>query len=205
MHEKWTHKRLIETEPGEPLKDRIRQLIYYEGHGKSNAWIAKKLGYKNKMSITHLRSRRWYQQEAEKVKDKLPYKVGKRWQPMTAAEIETIKELHAQGCNDSIISKQVGYSNASIRYLRHKLGLKAVHPKAPKYTEAEIDEFIRLRIDERLTYKEIAEITGRNSRKISKHVRERAGEVLSAICNKQLIKDWEKITKAWETNAEEVA
>ena len=202
---KWTHQRLMETEPGEPLKARIRQLIYYEGHGKSNAWIARKIGYKNKMSITQLRSRRWYQQEAEKVKDKLPCKVGKRWQPMTAADIETIKELHAQGCNDSTIGKQVGYSRRSIVYQRHKLGLKAIHPKPSKCTEAEIDEFIRLRVDERCTYRKIAEITGRDSHLISKRVRERAGEVLSATHNNQLIKDWEKITKAWETNTEEVA
>ena len=202
---KWTRQRAINTEPGEPLKARIRQLIYYEGHGKSNAWIAKKLGYKHKMSITHLRSRKWYQQEVERLKDKLPCPVGKRWQPMTAAEIETIKELHAQGCNDSTIGKQIGYSRRSIGHRRHQLGLKAICPKPPKCTEVEIEEFIRLRIDERLTYRKIAEITGRDPRLISKRVRERAGEVLSATRNKQLMKDWEKITEAWETNAEEVA
>ena len=204
---KWTYQRSIETEPGEPLKARIRQVIYYEGHGKPDAWIAKKLGYKNTQSISRLRSRKWYQQEAEKVKDKLPCPVGKE-QRMTPADIETIKELHAQGLNDCQINKHKtmrGYSRESIGDRRRKLGLKAIRPKPSKCTEAEIEEFIRLRVDERLTYRKIAEITGRDPWLISKLVRERAGEVLSATRNKQLMKDWEKITEAWETNAEEVA
>ena len=199
------YRRLKEGEPGPKIKRKIQLCIYYTAQGKPINWIAKKLGYKGRGGINNLKMRNWFWEEVSRVKGKLPNPVEKRHDQYDEGEVILLKRLHSQGFNDSQIANRIERSNKSICRHRNKLGLPPNGKPRNRYSEKEIEEIIRLRVEEKLTWGEIAEQTGRNKGHLAGVIRQRIGKTLSPRSHQKREKNLEKSRKEWETINPEIA
>ena len=188
------YERHKNAEPLERTKKVIRRIIYYTSQGKSERWIAEKIGY-SPISISYLKQKKWYWSEIERMNGKLPNPIVKRNDRYTETEIEKLKALNAKGWNNHKIANELNRSNASVRRHLKRLGLKSYSTprKAMLYTDAEIREMIRLRVDEKLSYKEIGERLGRNFDSLRIVLIKHIGKTPSPRTHEKIRKEWEKI------------
>ena len=138
----------------------MRACIVFQSHGLSDAEIAPRLGYKNSVSVSLLRSSKWFHAEAKRMQPRLPRPVGKKVGRLTAKDHARIRELHGQGLNNDQIAKAMPqWGHATIQRHLKKLGLRP-HKKAP-LSDAEKAEILRLRQEAGLSHAKIGKRIGR--------------------------------------------
>ena len=155
----WTYNNLVFNEPGKAKKERIRMCIILQSKGLSDAEIAKRLGYKNVISISGLRASRWFHQEAQRMAPKLKSLIGKKVSHLTNKDLARIRKLHDKGLNNLQIAAEMPEWNPSTiqRHLK-KLGLRP--PKKAHLSTDEKTKIIRMR-EKKITYKKIGEAVNR--------------------------------------------
>lgn len=165
---------------------RIQHILHFMALGKSDEWIAKHIKCSVK-TVRGYRNRDYFWTEYERIKDRLPGKIS-RTKQFNNIELSRIKDLHAQGMSLGAIAKRMKCSNQRIYYVFKRLGLKANNKATTPFTDAEIDEMLRLRIQEKMTYGAIAKITGRNRSCIAQALKKYSFELLLDIPKSQLKK-----------------
>ena len=156
----WIYEDLIFKEPTEAKKNKMRRCIVLQSEGLSDAEIAKRLGYKNVISVSGLRVSRWFHQEAQRLAPQLRSPVGKRVGRLTEKDHVRIRQLHDKGLNNNQIAAAMPEWNPSTiqRHLK-KLGLRP--PKKAHLSDAEKTEIIRMREQEGLSHAKIGRAIGR--------------------------------------------
>ena len=190
------YKQFLEAEPKAETKRKIRCVIYYQSIGKQDKWIAKKLGYKNVSSISIHRNRRWFKEEARRMEQKLGKTVGKKQRTVTDTDKKQIIKLNTKGFSDQKISDKLGIPRQTIAGVRVKMGVPHNCPKYKKsapYTDAEIQEMIRLRMELKLTYKEIGKRLNRDPNTIRNHLNKKIGKTPSPRSYNSTKKKWAKV------------
>ena len=121
----WTYTDLVNKEPSEAKKEKIRQCILLQDAGLSDAEIAKRIGYKNVLSVSGLRATNYFHQEVERLSPQLKNPVGKRVRRLTADDHQRIRELHAQGLNnEQIAAAMPEWADSTIQRHLKKLELR---------------------------------------------------------------------------------
>lgn len=155
----WTYDDLIFKEPTEPKKNKMRRCIVLQSEGLSDAEIAKRLGYKNVISVSGLRVSRWFHQEAQRLAPQLQSPVGKKVGRLTEKDHVRMRQLHDKGLNNNQIAAAMPEWNPSTiqRHLK-KLGLRP--PKKAHLSDEEKTEIIRMR-EQGTTHEKIGQAIGR--------------------------------------------
>ena len=162
----WTYTDLVNKEPSEAKKQKIRQCILLQDAGLSDAEIANRLGYKNVISVSGLRATNWFHQEAERLAHQLKNPVGKRVRRITADDHRRIRELHAQGLNnEQIAAAMPEWADSTIQRHIKKLGLRP--PRKARLSDEEKAEIVRLREQEEMSHKQISIEIGRPESTVS--------------------------------------
>ena len=150
----WTYTDLINKEPSAAKKEKIRQCILLQDEGLSDAEIAKRIGYKNVISVSGLRQTNYFHQEAARLAPQLKNPVGKRVRRITADDHRRIRELHAQGLNnEQIAAAMPEWADSTIYRHIKKLGLRP--PRKAPLSDDEKNEIIRLREQREMSHKQI--------------------------------------------------
>ena len=180
----WTYTDLVYKEPSEAKKEKIRQCIFLQDKGLSDAEIAKRIGYKNVISVSGLRVSKWFHQEAQRLAPKLKNLVGKKVRRMTADDHQRIRELHAQGLNnEQIAAAMPQWADSTIYRHIKKLGLRP--PRKARLSDKEKQEIIRLREQTEMSHKQIGIEIGRPESTVSAFCVKHFGYTRPDIVKKQ--------------------
>ena len=162
----WTYTDLVNKEPSEAKKEKIRQCILLQDQEFSDAEIAVRLGYKNVISVSGLRQTNYFHQKAARLAPQLKNPVGKRVRRMTDADHNRIRELHAQGLNnEQIAAAMPEWADSTIYRHIKKLGLRP--PRKAPLSDDEKNEIIRLRERREMSHKQIGTEIGRPESTVS--------------------------------------
>ena len=180
----WTYTDLVNKEPSATKKQKIRRCILLQDQGLSDAEIAKRIGYKNVISVSGLRATNYFHQEAERLAPQLKNPVGKRVRRVTADDHRRIRELHAQGLNnEQIAAAMPEWADSTIYRHIKKLGLRP--PRKAPLSDDEKNEIIRLREQEEMSHKRIGIEIGRPESTVSAFCVKHFGYTRPDIVEKQ--------------------
>ena len=139
-----TYHARINAEPTDYMKAKMRWVILYQSKGMTDAEIARKVGYKNPISVSMLRQSKWFQKEAKRVASKLPQPVGLKLKRFCETDYARLRQLHAQGLTHKQIAAQMQDWNEHTVYRKiRELGLRP--PKKSHLSETEKATIIRMR------------------------------------------------------------
>lgn len=180
----WTYTDLVNKEPSAAKKQKIRQCILLQDQGLSDAEIAKRIGYKNVISISGLRATNYFHGEAARLAPQLKNPVGKRVRRITADDHRRIRELHAQGLNnEQIAAAMPEWADSTIYRHIKKLGLRP--PRKAPLSDDEKNEIIRLREQREMSHKQIGTEIGRPESTVSAFCVKHFGYTRPDIVKKQ--------------------
>ena len=165
---------------------RVQHILHFMALGKSDEWIARHIKATVK-TVKQYRCRDYFWKEYERIKDRLPGKI-KYTRNFTEHELNGIKKLNQHGFTNGQIARRLGCSPQRIHYTIKRLGLTANGKIPGPYTEAEIKEMLRLRVDEKMSYADIAKITGRSRYHIFRVLKRHTFESMLKIPRNQLKK-----------------